>query len=235
MSSSSSSQHHRALSWGSAVSNRPRSASPPSLTYHPTLIPTVPTPALVESVAGAAHYSGVKVDHEQLKKRRSSSYDAGDNHMVLKPSHSKVLDDLKELYGCRPTLEIFERSWSKDAEFEDPLSRCKGYQEYAAQWYALPKLFSDSRTLSIRVMSSTTTPNRFIFSLSQQYTARILKRRKTIDSIVVVDLDEDEKIIRVVDQWGGKDLPTRFGALFLRTLNAKITPWLVSVPRFRES
>ena len=55
-----------------------------------------------------------------------------------------------------------------------------------------------------------------------------------IESIIVVDLDEAEKIIRVVDQWHGKDLPTRWGAHFFRRLNAKVVPWvpwLGSVPR----
>ena len=94
-----------------------RSPSPPSHTYHPTILP-IPTPALVESVAGGAHYSGIRLDHEtQLKHRRRSS-DAGDLHTELKPSHRRILNDLEELYGCRPTLEIFERSWNKEAEFE---------------------------------------------------------------------------------------------------------------------
>jgi hypothetical protein len=47
----------------------------------------------------------------------------------------------------------------------------------------------------------------------------------------VIDLDENEKIIRLVDQWDGKELPTRFGASFLRTMHAKLVPWLVHVPK----
>jgi hypothetical protein len=52
-----------------------------------------------------------------------------------------------------------------------------------------------------------------------------------IESIVIVDLDDDDKIVRLVDQWGGKELPTRFGALYLRRMSAMITPWIVRVPR----
>jgi len=146
--SESESRHHRTLSRGSTSSHPPRSPSPPSLTYHPTILP-IPTPALVESVAGAAHYSGIKLENEPPLKHRRSSHNAGDIFTELKPSHRRVLDDLKELYNGRPTLEIFERSWNKDAEFEvkplvstrvfiltfyqDPFSKCKGYSEYAAQ------------------------------------------------------------------------------------------------------
>jgi hypothetical protein len=97
-------------------------------------------------------------------------------------------------------------------------------------------------------MSSTHNPNRLIFSQTQTYTTRLFKRQKVgtmllfhhlnislciqiIESIIVVDLDQDEKIVRLVDQWNGKELPTWLGAHFLRVLNAKITPWLVSVPK----
>lgn len=95
----------------------PRSPSPPSQTFHPT-IPTVPTPALLESVAGGAHYSGIRVDPEGLHKsrRRRSSVQYGPED--INSDHRQIMDDLKELYCCRPTREIFERSWRKDAIFE---------------------------------------------------------------------------------------------------------------------
>lgn len=48
-----------------------------------------------------------------------------------------------------------------------------------------------------------------------------------------MDLDDDEKIVRLIDQWDGKELPTRFGALFFRRVNAKLVPWFVRVPKQR--
>ncbi|KAG5639594.1 hypothetical protein H0H81_010796 [Sphagnurus paluster] len=207
MSSLKSRGHRRTLSRESTGSNPPRSPSPTTLTYHPTILP-IPTPALVESVAGAAHYSGVRLEHMSSLKRRRSSHDAGDVHTQLKPSHQRVLEDLRELYECRPTLEIFERSWNKNAEFEVRFFESLGYI-----------YLRSSRTLCRSVMATLT------------YTTRLIKRQKIINSIVIVDLDEDEKIIRMVDQWDGKELPSWFGAHFLRVLNAKVTPWLVSVPK----
>jgi hypothetical protein len=47
----------------------------------------------------------------------------------------------------------------------------------------------------------------------------------------VVDLDEEEKIISLIDQWEGKELPVRFGAVFLRMAYAKLVPWIVHVPK----
>ena len=98
-------------------------------------------------------------------------------------------------------------------------------------------------------MSSTNAPNRLIYYQVQEYTTYLFKKKKvccctfnlgfsttylfpckTIESIIVVDMDENEKIIRLVDQWNGHELPNWFGASFLRVLIAKITPWLIRVP-----
>jgi hypothetical protein len=107
---------HRSLSRDTQRTSYPppRSPSPPSQTFHPSII--LPTPALVESVAGGAHYAGVRVDSDAvLKHRRDSS---ARKHTELGHHHEPILDDLTELYCGRPTLEIFERSWRKDAVFE---------------------------------------------------------------------------------------------------------------------
>ncbi|PPQ89092.1 hypothetical protein CVT25_006464 [Psilocybe cyanescens] len=232
------SSHRRTLSQESARSQRShrltRSPSPPSQTFHPSsILHSVPTPALVESVAGGAHYAGARVDSDAvLKHRRSNS---SRPHTVLKHDHEQILKDLTELYSCRPSRDIFERSWSKDAEFEDPYCKCKGFDEYAAQWFAMPKIFSKSEQLSKRIMSSTDNPNQFIYQQTQQYTTRLLKKKKVIESIIIVEMDDNDKIIRLIDRWDGKDLPYRYGASFLRTLNGKVTPWLVRVPKAKKT
>jgi hypothetical protein len=132
------------------------------------------------------------------------------------------------LYELRPTPEIFRRSWNPDAVFEDPLANAKGFREYAAQWYAMPKLFAKSETVKTRVMSSTSSPNRIVFSQTQRYKNRLMD--KTISSVVTVDLDDSDKIIRLMEQWDGKALPSRFGGGLLRRLNAKLTSFLVHIP-----
>jgi hypothetical protein len=115
---SMNSARHRSISGDSISPKVPRSLSPPSQTYHRSILPqSVPTPALVESVAGAAHYSGIRVDPDTLK-RRHSGHDRRASHTQVKADHHRVMADLKELYACKPTLEIFERSWNKDAVFE---------------------------------------------------------------------------------------------------------------------
>ncbi|KXN82524.1 hypothetical protein AN958_02375 [Leucoagaricus sp. SymC.cos] len=218
--------HRRSASADTHVYPPPRSPSPPSIIHHPQILPhAIPTTSLVESMAGAAHYSGAKVDSGMAHQRRKS-FTANELHTDLKDQHARVMNDLTELYCCRPTAEIFEKTWRKDATFEDPLTTCKGYDEYAAQ----PKLFSKSVNISTRVMSSTLSPNRLVYYQVQEYTARFLGYKKIIESIIVVDLDEEGKIMHMTDQWQGQE--PRWCGSFLRTFSAKITPWFVRVPKF---
>ncbi|OJA15123.1 hypothetical protein AZE42_08473 [Rhizopogon vesiculosus] len=211
---------------------RSDSASP-TMTYHHSIIPIpLPIPDLVNSAAGGAHYSGAPVSDS-------------DNGLVASPVSGEpspslqgdetirdcIMADLKELYCCRPTKEIFERIWRPDAVFEDPSVKCEGYTEYAAQWFAMPKIFSESETISSRVMSFTRCPRRLVYAQTQEYTLRFLGTKKLIDSIIVVELDDDYKIIRMTDQWNGKQLRSWFGPNLLRRAKAVVTPWLIRAPK----
>lgn len=51
---------------------------------------------------------------------------------------------------------------------------------------------------------------------------------------MVVDLDHEDKIIKLEDKWNGEEQPTRWGASMLRRLNAKTLPWLVRVKDPKE-
>jgi hypothetical protein len=215
--------------------DRPHSPPSPTQTYHPSLFAGhIPTPALLESAAGGAHYSGAKIEHDIRRLRRGSS-GRRSSFLEVKGDHKKVIEDLNELYCCRPTREILERRWRPDAVLEGPLCKCRGFDQYAAQWYAMSKLILKSETVSTRVLASTTSPNRLIYAQTQRYVLRFFKKKVTIQSIIVVDLDEDEMIIRLVDQWDGKEPPTRFGAHLLRVMSAKLIPWLVRVPAIPRS
>ncbi|KAH7930890.1 hypothetical protein BV22DRAFT_999907 [Leucogyrophana mollusca] len=209
----------------------PRSPSPPTITHHPAgLLGSFPIPNIAQSAAGGAHYSGAPMT-EAAQPRSSSG-----NTLCLEDdkahlNRQQIMRDLKELYCCRPTREIFERTWRRDAVFEDPLTKCQGFDQYAPQWFAMPKLFSKSETISSRIMASTQSPNRLVYSQTQEYTLRYIGSKKRIESIILVDLDEDDKIMRMADQWGGNTPPAWFGANFLRRANARVTPWFMRLPK----
>lgn len=49
---------------------------------------------------------------------------------------------------------------------------------------------------------------------------------QVVESIVVVDLDRDNKITKLVDQWDGKEPPSGWGASLLRRFSARSLPWI---------
>ncbi|KAF8841183.1 hypothetical protein BDN67DRAFT_967525 [Paxillus ammoniavirescens] len=207
-------------------------AHQPTIVHHSPKIPLfVSAPNIAHSAVGGAHYSGVPTIREPKRGRTSSGEATRSSHESPEASRERIMNDLKELYCCRPTRSIFERTWRPDAVFEDPLVKAEGRGEYEPQWFAMPKIFSKSETISSRVMLSTESPNRFVFSQVQEYTLRFIGKKQRIESVIVVDLDESDKITRMVEKWNGDELPTHYGAYFLRRVNAQVTPWLVKVPK----
>jgi len=222
----------------------------PTLTYHNSLLPrSIPTPAMLDSAVGGAHYSGVESVNERRRsmRRNSRNYGAtpGSNQrrQSVQPSipnqlHLSVLDDLKDMYEGLATKEMLQRRWRKDAEYEDPFTRCKGLHEIAPQWYALPRMYSKLALTGRRVLSSMEHPNRLILWQKHEYTIRVTGSKKAVESILVIDFDEEGKIVRMVDQRRGVEPPTRWGAQHLRRLNGRVTPWvpwLSSLPKPRSN
>lgn len=52
-----------------------------------------------------------------------------------------------------------------------------------------------------------------------------------INSIVTVDFDDNEKITKLVEIWGGEDPSKGLGLGFLRRVNAVVVPIFVRVPK----
>ncbi|KAJ1304625.1 hypothetical protein OPQ81_005767 [Rhizoctonia solani] len=191
------------------------------------ILANLPTPGMLASLAGAAHYTG----NPRYSQQEAVRAGFGSKNVVLEGKRKQTVEDVLELFCAHPSLEIFDRSWHRDAVFEDPFTKCVGYKEYAAQWYGLPKITRQSTTLQYRVLSSTHSPHKIVFDQTQQYTLRYIKRKKTIHSLVVLELDEDGKIIKMEDRWNGEELPRKWGAVWLRRLNGKTAPLFVRVPR----
>jgi len=209
-----------------------RSVSPSR--RRPSFTINIPTAEGLRSLAGSAHYSGALSPHSdhthqpQIKRRRPKAVDLEDPEVLS--ALKLVLEDLEELFGGRPTAEIMKRRWSKDAVYESPHCLCKGYKQCAAQWFAIPKFVSRTVGTAPRILSATFAPNRIIYAQTHLYDFRFIRRKVKIDSIIVVDLDEEFKIVRLVDQWNGDQLPQWWGSSSLRKLQALVTSWIVSVP-----
>jgi len=197
-------------------------------------------PALLDSVAGGAHYSGVESVNERRRSlNRGHSQNAHtigsprrQSHRLSHPpgaasaSHLAAMDDLRDMYEGRASKEMMQRRWRKDAAYEDPYTRCKGLHEIAPQWYALPRMYSNLAITGRRILASTENPNRLIMWQKHEYTVRVTGSKKVVESILVIDFDEDGKIARMIDQRRGEDPPTRWGAQQLRRLNGRVVPWV---------
>lgn len=75
-----------------------RSPSPPTETHHASathVLTRLPTPALVRSVAEAAHYSGVR--RPSQSERLRASFGHGVSAEDLSDGRKRVLNDLKEV------------------------------------------------------------------------------------------------------------------------------------------
>ncbi|KAF8678095.1 RNA polymerase II C-terminal domain phosphoserine binding [Rhizoctonia solani] len=194
------------------------------------ILANLPTPGMLASLAGGAHYTG----NPKYSKQEAVRASFGSKNVILEGKRKQTVEDVLELFCAHPSLEIFDRSWHPNAVFEstqDPLTKCVGYKEYAAQWYGLPRIAARSTTLEYRVLSSTHYPHKIVFDQTQQYTLRYIKRKKTIHSLIVLELDEDGKIIKMEDRWNGEEPPRNWGAIWLRRLNGKTAPFFVRVPR----
>ncbi|KAI0687180.1 hypothetical protein BC835DRAFT_1419951 [Cytidiella melzeri] len=229
---------HRAQS----RSDTERSASPPrspTITRHPARLLSLPTPHLVGSIASGAHYAGaLSPPHNHLEHgdamvsvHHRRSFSRGGHDLAVEQAYSTVLADLEQLFCGRVTYEILDRRFAEDIQFESPWSKCVGFAEAGSQFVALKKLYAKCERRQFRILSASLKPNELVFSHIQVYTLRIFGTKRIVTSFVHVDLDDEFKIVRIVDQWDGEELPASRGMLWLRKFQGKVTPWFFPVPK----
>jgi hypothetical protein len=93
----------------------------------------------------------------------------------------------------------------------------------------MPKAFSESKTLSWSLKTST--PELIEYEQSQHYKIRGLGTVKQMNSLVVMQLNNEGKIKHFEDRWDAKPLPSGSIAMFLRRMNARTVPMIVSYPK----
>lgn len=144
-------------------------------------------------------------------------------HFEVKSHAAHLLTrlSLPQLFGAKPSLEIFKRSWSPDAIFEDPIAHCRGWRQYAAQWWGM-KVFSTSVTKAWRITKDT--PQEIQFAQKQHYGIKRFGFEKTMISTVTMKLDNDGRIIHFQDAWDGKPMPGFWATVSVRRLAAARVP-----------
>jgi hypothetical protein len=64
--------------------------------------------------------------------------------LPLSPARQRLVDDIIALYSCQPTVERVKR-YTPDCVYDDQFVYANDRYKMAGQWFALPKLFRESK------------------------------------------------------------------------------------------
>jgi len=130
----------------------------------------------------------------------------------------ELIENILKLYKCQADETLLDIIYGESPEFLDPISHAKGRKEVWSQWYSMPKIFSNSVTNGYTIVKDET--RRLEFTLSQTYTFRLTGKKITMKSNVIIDIDDNGKVIKHQDLWNGK--PLKPWLYIIRLLNAKL-------------
>ncbi|KAL9110902.1 MAG: hypothetical protein Q9187_007995 [Circinaria calcarea] len=128
--------------------------------------------------------------------------------LPLSPPRQRLVDDIIALYGCHPTVERVKR-YTPDCIYDDQFVYANDRYKMAGQWFALPKLFTESRNEGYQVVVNDR--DLIQFKNAQTWVFPLVHKGVTINAIVSLSLDPetiDSDFIRVKyhkDQANDKD------------------------------
>ena len=73
--------------------------------------------------------------------------------LPLNPARQRLIDDIIELYSCKPTIERVKR-YTPDCLYDDQFVYANDRYKMAGQWFALPKLFKDSTNHGYQIVKN---------------------------------------------------------------------------------
>ncbi|KAI9849812.1 MAG: hypothetical protein M1837_000025 [Sclerophora amabilis] len=149
---------------------------------------------------------------ENFEVRQTSSTDDytpdPSKSLPLSPARQRLVDDILALYSCEPTVERVKR-YTPDCVYDDQFVYANDRYKMAGQWFALPKLFNDSKTLRYQVVVND--KELIQFKNEQSWTFKLLPKTAVINALVSLSLDPatvDSEFIQVKyhkDQANDKD------------------------------
>lgn len=157
--------------------------------------------------------------HDDPKKNASSGVDYEphpDQSLTLSPSRKHIVDSICRLYSGSASEEDMQ-VYAEKSVYDDTWSYCDTRYKIAGQWYGISKSFAKSQTLKTEVVQDE--PDRIIFKLRQEYTPKVIHFSKTVDSLVTLTLDEQEKVKYHKDMWNDKDYSHDGLGKIMKTLN----------------
>lgn len=111
----------------------------------PSLIPT-------HTVMATATAPGENFEVRQTSSTEDWHPDPSKS-IPLSPARQALIDDIIALYSCEPTIERVKR-YTPDCVYDDQFVYANDRYKMAGQWFALPKLFKDSKNEGYQVVRS---------------------------------------------------------------------------------
>ena len=71
----------------------------------------------------------------------------------LSPARQSLVDDIIALYSCQPTIQRVKR-YTPDCVYDDQFVYANDRYKMAGQWFALPKLFKDSKNEGYEIVKN---------------------------------------------------------------------------------
>ncbi|KAF1813590.1 hypothetical protein P152DRAFT_506491 [Eremomyces bilateralis CBS 781.70] len=106
--------------------------------------------------------------------------------LPLDAERQAVVDDIIDLYSCDPTVEKVKR-YTPDCVYDDQFVYANDRYKVAGYWFALPKLFKESKNVESQIIAS---GKDFIqFKNMQTRTFRLIPKKITTTSLVTLSLD----------------------------------------------
>ncbi|KAF4998483.1 hypothetical protein FDECE_11779 [Fusarium decemcellulare] len=141
---------------------------------------------------------GEKFEIRQTSKSEDYHPDPS-RSLPLSRARQELIDDIIALYSCQPTIDRVKR-YTPDCVYDDQFVYANDRYKMAGQWFALPKLFNESKNEGYEIVVNKR--DLIQFRNEQSWTFRGIPKTATINAIVSLSLDPDS--VDAVDKNGGK-------------------------------
>ncbi|KAK0265551.1 hypothetical protein B0A54_02395 [Friedmanniomyces endolithicus] len=165
-----------------------------------------PEPQAQTSNPDPSHNASTNVDYEP---HPASS-------LPISPEHQHIVDSITRLYSGSAS-ESDMQVYASQAVYDDPWSYCDTRYKIAGQWYGIPMLMAKSQTLKTEVVDDR--PDRIVFKLQQEYTPKVVKFSKPVNSLITLSLDGEGRVKYHKDMWNHKDYSHEGLGKIMKTLN----------------
>ncbi|MDI1485832.1 MAG: hypothetical protein OHK93_004021 [Ramalina farinacea] len=165
-----------------------------------------PDPQALTSNPDESQNSSTGVDYEPHPE----------SSLKITQERQHIIDSISRLYSGSCSEDDM-RVYAKEAIYDDPWSYCDSRYKIAGQWYGIPAAFASSKTISTEVVSNE--PKLLVFKMQREYTPRIVHFTKSVNSLVSLTLDDQEKVKYHKEMWNHNDYSHQGLGKVMKTLN----------------